>query len=252
MYGNHERPLRLFVLHHAGGSHLLYRDWPGLLPAGWDVRLLDVPGRGRLAGEPHIDDARELAAFFLRRLAGDLTGPFAFFGHSMGALVSYEMTQQLMARGGLLPVWLGLSARGGPRPQGEGTRRHELPDEELRVHLAAMGGTPLEVLRDADLWAMFAPAIRGDLKLVESWRPLPGAPALPMPVAVYGGRQDVVVPAERLAGWEPHAERFQGLRMFEGGHFYFQADPRPLLGLVAQDAAAALGPARAGSAVRPA
>ncbi|MFF6918387.1 alpha/beta fold hydrolase [Streptomyces sp. NPDC012466] len=242
MHGTHQ-PLRLYVFHHAGGSHLLYRDWPGLLPAHWDVRLMDAPGRGRLTGEPQIDDARELAGFFLRRLAADGPGPFAFFGHSMGALVAYEMAQRLAAEGRELPLWLGLSARGAPRPQGEATRRHALPDEELRLHLAAMGGTPVEVLRDADLWEMFSPAIRNDLKLVESWRPLPGTPALTMPVAVYGGTRDVVVGPERLAAWEQFAEHFQGLRMSEGGHFYFQADPRPLLDLIQRDATAALSAA---------
>jgi len=248
MYGTHGG-LRLFVFHHAGGSHLLYRDWPGLLPSSWDVRLLDAPGRGRLTGEPQIDDARTLAGFFRRRLAADLSGPFAFFGHSMGALIAYELTQQLAAEGQRLPVWLGLSARGAPRPAGDGTRRHDLPDDELRLHLAAMGGTPLEVLQDADLWEMFAPALRNDLKLVESWRPLPGAPALSMPVSVYGGDGDVVVPPERLAGWEQHCARFMGLRMFDGGHFYFQADPRTLLQQVARDATAALNaPGAAGPA----
>lgn len=244
MYGTGDG-LRLFVFHHAGGSHLLYRDWPRLLPASWDVRLLDAPGRGRLTGEPQIDDAHALAAFFRRRLAADLSGPFAFFGHSMGALIAYELTQQLAAEGHRLPVWLGLSARGAPRPQGEGTRRHALPDEELRLHLAAMGGTPLEVLRDPDLWEMFAPALRNDLRLVESWRPLPGAPDLRMPLNVYSGHGDVVVAPERLAGWEEHARRFMGLRMFDGGHFYFQADPVPLLEHVARDASAALAAARA-------
>ncbi|RII13428.1 Linear gramicidin dehydrogenase LgrE [Streptomyces sp. YIM 130001] len=238
-----QQSLRLFVFHHAGGSHLLYRDWPDRLPAHWDVRLMDAPGRGRLTGQPPIDDARELAGFFLRELAADMTGPFAFFGHSMGALVAYEMTQRLAAEGRQQPVWLGLSARGAPRPRGEDTRRHALPDDELRLHLAAMGGTPVEVLQDADLWEMFAPAIRNDLKLVESWRPLPGTPALTVPVAVYGGVGDVVVPVERLAAWEQHTERFQGLRLSEGGHFYFQSDPRRLLDMVARDANAALSAA---------
>lgn len=244
MYGTTRR-LRLFVFHHAGGSHLLYRSWPGLLPSSWDVRLPDAPGRGRLADEPPIDDARRLAGFFLDHLGADLRGPFAFFGHSMGALVAYELTRLLAAEGREQPVWLGLSARGAPRPQGDGTRRHELPDDELRVHLAAMGGTPLEVLEDPDLWGMFAPAIRNDLRLVESWRPLPGLPPLTVPVAVYGGVRDVVVAPERLADWERHAERFQGLHLFEGGHFYFQDDPGPLLARVVGHATAALEAATA-------
>ncbi|MGW0737851.1 thioesterase II family protein [Streptomyces sp. NPDC002851] len=239
MYGSTPDDLRLFVFHHAGGSHLLYREWPGLLPATWDVRLIDAPGRGRLSDEPPIDNAHRLTQFFLDRLGPELTGPFAFFGHSMGGLIAYQLALELAAQGRELPLWLGMSARSAPGEQDEGDRRHELPDAELRDHLAAMGGTPREILDDPDLWAMFAPAIRNDLKVVDTWHPAPDAPRLTMPVAAYGGRTDVVVAPRRIADWAGHCERFQGLRLFDGGHFYFQDDPRPLLDLVVRDARAA-------------
>jgi surfactin synthase thioesterase subunit len=244
--------LRLFVFHHAGGSHVSYRQWPGLLPEQWDVRLLDAPGRGRLGDLPQFDNAGRLADFFLRRLESELTGPYAFFGHSMGALVAYEMAVQLAARGGALPVWLGLSARGAPCPQGADRQYHQLPDAELQTHLELLGGTPEEVFDNPDLWALYDPLIRGDMRLVETWRPRAGTPALPVAVSAFAGRDDTSVPPGRLAGWERHTERFVGLRVLEGGHFYFQDDPRPLLGHIRQDVAAALAwattAARAGGA----
>jgi surfactin synthase thioesterase subunit len=234
--------LRLFVFHHAGGSHVPYRHWPAALPKEWDVRLLDAPGRGRLGDLPQLDDAGRLADFFLRRLQDDLQGPYAFFGHSMGALVAYEMTVRLAAKGSRLPVWLGLSARGAPLPPGEDRQHHHLPDAELQTHLELLGGTPEEVFDDPGLWALYGPLIRGDLRLVETWRPRPATPALPAAVAVsvFGGREDRSVPPERLAGWERHTGRFLGLRVLDGDHFYFQDDPGPLLGWIRRDVAAAL------------
>ncbi|MFD5703737.1 thioesterase II family protein [Streptomyces lasiicapitis] len=240
--------LRLFVFHHAGGSHVSYRQWPALLPAQWDVRLLDAPGHGRLGDLPQLDNAGRLADFFLRRLEPELQVPYAFFGHSMGALVAYEMSVRLAARGKRLPVWLGLSARAAPHHQGQDRDHHQLPDAELQTHLEVLGGTPDEVFDNPALWALYDPLIRADMRLVETWRPRPDTPALPVAVSVFGGSQDVSVPPRRLAGWERHTERFLGLRVLAGGHFYFQDDPAPLLGRIRQDVAAALAPAAAARA----
>ncbi|MEW2112247.1 thioesterase II family protein [Streptomyces albidoflavus] len=237
--------LRLFVLHHAGGSHVPYRRWPELLPEQWEVHLLDAPGRGRLGDLPPFDNAVRLADFFLRRMEPDLQSPFAFFGHSMGALVAYEMTLQLAAKGRTLPVWLGLSARGAPRPGGEERQHHQLPDAELQAHLELLGGTPDEVFDDPGLWALYDPLIRGDMRLVETWRPRPETPALPVAMSVFGGRDDTSVPPRRLAGWEQHTERFLGLQVLDGGHFYFQDDPGPLLARIRKDVAEATAPAAA-------
>ncbi|MDN0197927.1 alpha/beta fold hydrolase [Streptomyces sp. S.PNR 29] len=232
--------LRLFVFHHAGGSHVPYRQWPALLPEQWEVRLLDAPGRGRLGDLPQLHNAARLADFFRRRLKDELQGPYAFFGHSMGAVIAYELTVQLAARGQALPVWLGLSARGAPRWQGEDKQHHHLPGTELQSHLELLGGTPDEVFDHPDLWALYEPLIRGDMRLVETWRPQPGTPVLPVALSVFGGSQDTSVPAQRLAGWERHTERFLGVRLFDGGHFYFLDDPRVLLGQVCQDVDTAL------------
>ncbi|MFF9571414.1 thioesterase II family protein [Streptomyces sp. NPDC014685] len=232
--------LRLFVFHHAGGSHLLYRDWPGRFPAGWEVRLVDAPGHGLLADQPAIGDAHRLVDHFLTELDAELTGPYALFGHSMGGLVAYELTRRILAEGRTPPVWLGLSARGTPRPEGDGTRRYLLDDAGLRRELAAMGGTPAVVLEDQEMWELFGPVIRGDLRLVETWRPAPDQVPLPVPLSVFGGTGDTVAPPARLSGWADRAEHFLGLHLFEGGHFYFQPDPAALTWRITEDARRAL------------
>jgi surfactin synthase thioesterase subunit len=232
--------LRLFVLHHAGGSHLLYRNWPAGLPDTWDVRLLDAPGHGHLLDQPRITDARRLADFLLRSIEPELTCPYALFGHSMGALVTYEITRQLVDRGLPLPVWVGISARVAPQLARERSWYHELSDAELRIRLKELGGTPGGILDDPDLWAVYAPIIRGDLRLVENWHPDPDAPPLPVALSAYAGAEDRSSSPLRMAGWEEHSEHFLGLRVFDGGHFYFVDDPGPLLRQIERDATAAL------------
>ncbi|MFE1248747.1 thioesterase II family protein [Streptomyces sp. NPDC058735] len=240
--------LRLFVLHHAGGSHTLYRHWPAGLPDTWDVRLLDAPGHGLLLDQPPIPDAGRLADFLLRRIEPEPACPWALFGHSMGALLTYEITRRAVDRGMPPPVWAGVSARAAPRWARRGSGYHELPDAELRTRLKRLGGTPDGVFDDPDLWALFDPIIRADLRLVETWRPTPGAGPLPVALSAFAGVGDHAAPPSRMAGWEEHTERFLGLRVFGGGHFYFLDDPRPLLRQIERDASAAL---EAAGATRP-
>ncbi|MEW2371529.1 alpha/beta fold hydrolase [Streptomyces sp. NPDC006656] len=244
--------LRLFVLHHAGGSHLPYRHWPAGLPDTWDVRLLDAPGHGFFLDLPPFTDAGRLAEFLLDGVEAELTCPYALFGHSMGALVAYEMTRRAAARGLPLPVWIGVSARTAPQPAGPAEPYHELPDAQLRRRLELLGGTPEGIFDDPELWAVFAPVIRADLRLVEQWRPAPGAGPLPVALSAYAGAADAHASPARMAGWARHTERFLGLRVLDGGHFYFQGDPRPLLRLIERDATTALeaaGAAPAGAAL---
>ncbi|MFF1493620.1 thioesterase II family protein [Streptomyces sp. NPDC058304] len=238
--------LRLFVLHHAGGSHLLYRHWPAELPDTWDVTLLDAPGHGLLLDQPQIADAGRLADHLLRIIEPGLTGgPYALFGHSMGALLTYEITRRAVDRGLPLPVWIGVSARTAPQPAGPRNRYHQLPDAELRTRLKLLGGTPDAVFDDPDLWALFEPVIRADLRLVETWRPAPGAGPLPVALSAYAGGEDHSASPARMTGWEEHTEHFLGLRVFDGGHFYFQDDPGPLLRQIERDATTALAAAGA-------
>lgn len=108
--------VRLFLLHHAGGSHLLYRGWTRLFPDDWDICLLDAPGRGNAQALPLIADGAGLVAYFGEALAPLMDRPFAFFGHSVGARVAYGLTHHLADTGRRLPLWLGVSSFRAPSP----------------------------------------------------------------------------------------------------------------------------------------
>ncbi|MFG2313280.1 thioesterase II family protein [Streptomyces sp. NPDC048566] len=241
-----EPRVRLFVFHHAGGSHLSYRDWASHFPADWEVHVPDAPGRGPRDDRPVPGDAAALVASHLSTLRRRLTGPFAFFGHSLGALIAYELTRRLVEEGRTPPIWLGVSARsplhaghetapqgaGGPRARGtaadaarttDGVRpgRHLLSDDDLRREVGSMGGTAPEVLAHPQLWELFAPVIRADLRINETWHPPVAAAPLPVPLSVFGGTEDRVTPPHLLGGWSDASRAFLGLRLFDGGHFYF-------------------------------
>ncbi|MGW2377499.1 thioesterase II family protein [Kitasatospora sp. NPDC001683] len=222
--------LRLFLFHHAGGSHLLYRGWEQLFPGDWELCLVDAPGRGRLSDRPALTDADELTDFLERELAPWLDRPYAFFGHSMGALVAYELAGRLARPGRRAPLWLGLSSCGAPSTgHGAGpSARHHLSDAELRDWLRAVGATPPAVLDDDLLWRVFAPTFRNDFALVDTWRPDLAAEPLPVALSAFGGGADLLVDRPRLAAWERHTRDYRGLHVYQGDHFYL-ADHRHLV-----------------------
>ncbi|MFI9648101.1 thioesterase II family protein [Streptomyces sp. NPDC052040] len=230
--------VRLFGFHHAGGSSSVFQPWRRLLPDGWELRALDAPGHGTLMGQRPIDDLDALLAHFLDVVPDEPEVPYAFFGHSMGGIVAYELTRRLVAEGRVPPVWVGVSACRAPGTPLTAVR-HTLDDEGLRRHVAALGGTPAQLLENPALWGIFSPLIRADLRLVETWRSAAGR-ELRVPLSVFGAREDSAVPTEQLAAWAGQSAAFLGTRLFDGGHFYFVADPAPLLTEVVRDVRTAL------------
>ncbi|WP_263163940.1 thioesterase II family protein [Streptomyces sp. SCSIO ZS0520] len=239
--------VRLFCFHHAGGSHLLYRGWEAHFPADWELCLLDAPGRGSLLGEPPLDSGARLVDFFHTQLTAWTDRPYALFGHSMGALIAYELTRRLVREGRRPPLWTGLSSCGAPTPRSPRTPgRHEFTDPQLRDWLRTLGATPDEVLDDPWLWQTFAPVFRSDFALVDTWHTAPETAPLPVALSAFGGTEDTLVPRARLAAWARHTRRLHGPHMYSGGHFYLRRHHRSLARRITE-AVTAARPTPAGS-----
>ncbi|MDT0321414.1 thioesterase domain-containing protein [Streptomyces millisiae] len=219
---------RLFLFHHAGGSHLLYRGWAEHFPQDWDLCLLEAPGRGHLQALPLIDDCDRLVDYFHTAIAPLLGQPFGFFGHSMGALIAYQLTRRLHHQGGPLPTWLGVSAYGAPRAGADDSHPHLMPDDELRGWLRSVGGSPPQLLDNDDVWHKFAPVFRSDFTLVDTWAPPRSPEPLPVPLSVFAGRHDKLIGEDRLLAWRAFTTHFRGLERYEGDHFYLMKHPQLL------------------------
>lgn len=214
---------RLFLLHHAGGSHLLYRSWAEHFPEDWELCLLEAPGRGHLQALPLIDELDRLVDYFHTAIAPLLDRPFAFFGHSMGALIAYQLTRRLLRQGDPLPTWLGVSAYGAPRGEADAdadSHPHLMSDDELRGWLRSVGGSPPQLLDNDDVWHKFAPVFRSDFTLVDTWAPPRNPEPLPVPLSVFAGRHDKLISENRLLAWRAFTTHFRGLASYEGDHFY--------------------------------
>jgi surfactin synthase thioesterase subunit len=228
-----DRPrLRLFCLHHAGAGASAYREWQQHFDAG-DVEVVpvQVPGReGRFTEPPEtsIDRlAERLVQPVLDRAAGT---PYAFFGHSMGAVLGYHLSRVLTGLG-RAPAHLFVSAYVPPHIR-RSTGIHLLPDPSFVEHIARLEGTPPDVLDHPALLELLLPTLRADFVCCETYEYVAGAP-LPVPITAFGGTGDPGVPVACLERWGELSEGPFALRTFDGGHFYLVDDRAAVLAEVA-------------------
>ncbi|GAA3155415.1 alpha/beta fold hydrolase [Planomonospora alba] len=210
---------RLICFAHAGGSATAYRDWPALLPETVELYGVQLPGRADRYGEPLPESLDALAAAVTEELVPLLDRRFALFGHSMGALVAYEVTRLLEERG-LGPARLFASGCAAPHERPEyDFSGHD--DDALVAQLTRLGGTESEILAHEELREIVLPYVRGDFRLVDAHRHRPGPP-LRTPVSALVGDADPVVTPAQAGSWETLTAADFSLTVFPGGHFYLQ------------------------------
>jgi medium-chain acyl-[acyl-carrier-protein] hydrolase len=228
-----EPTLRLFCLPYAGGGASIYRTWSRVLPPEIEVRPIQLPGRGKRFREPPMRRLEDVCPLIADMLVGVLERPFALFGHSMGALVAYGLALELAARGGPAPTMLIVSARQAPHLPSGRPPVHDLPDAEFRRWLHQLGGTPPEVFADDELMELVLPLLRADAALSESARIPNPPPEVGCPVVALGASDDPEVAPDALAQWRAIAKEEFTLRLFTGGHFYFDRNNGALLATIA-------------------
>jgi len=159
--------------------------------------------------------------------------PFAFFGHSLGALIGYELARQLRGEGELQPAHLFVSACRAPHLPDPDPPIHILPEPEFVATLRRLNGTPEPVLRHAELMQMLLPILRADFEVFETYRHANGA-LLECPIAAFGGLADRKVREGELTAWRERTRSRFTLRMFPGDHFFLHSARTPLLQSIAQ------------------
>lgn len=233
--------VRLFCFPYSGAAASIYYPWAEMLPPNIEVCPVQLPGHGTRLREPLATRLAPQVEAVAAGLTPALDRPFAFFGHSMGALISFELARYLRRLGRPGPVHLFVSGHGAPHLPDRNPPLHGLPEPEFVAKLRELNGTPEEVLRHEELLQLLIPVLRADFAVCETYV-YQAEPPLPCPISAYGGLADGYVNREELAAWqEQTASRFS-LRMFPGDHFYLnQASNRAhLLTALARDLLASL------------
>jgi len=207
---------RLFWFPHAGGGTSQVKCLPSICP----VRL---PGRESRLGEAPFESMAALVAALADAIDGYLAQPFAFFGHSMGAAMAFELVRLLRARGKALPEFLIASAARAPQ-----FRRNHVPPppptgEQFAGELRRLEGIPAEVLDDPVLMRAILPALKADAALYRNYV-YAEDPPLACPIRAWGGDAGPNVRREHLEAWAEQTTASFAVRLFPGGHFYLQTN----------------------------
>ncbi|MBD2681692.1 MULTISPECIES: thioesterase II family protein [Nostoc] len=231
---NPQANLRLFCFPYAGGSSMIFRTWSNSLPRNVEVCAVEYPGRGRQIKSAPIAKLQPLVKAIASSALPYLDKPFAFFGHSMGGLVSFELTRLLRLEYNLKPFHLFISARRAPQIPPTKPPIHGLPEAELLEELRTLNGTPKAVLENPELMQIFLPFLRADFAVLETYNYTPQQP-LDCPITIFGGWQDKEVSHEALQAWREQTTATCSLQMFDGDHFFIHPYQNSLLKLISQE-----------------
>ncbi|MFI7075460.1 thioesterase II family protein [Micromonospora sediminicola] len=224
------RRFRLFCFPHAGAGAGYFAEWPALLPPEVELVAVQLPGREDRLTEPaptSLDMTVRTVAVALRPY---LQGSYAFFGHSGGALLAFELARLLRKRR-LRPQHLFVSGQPAPDSPAGVPRIHSLPDEQFRHELIRLDGMSADVVADEQLMRLLLPTLRADFTLWENYRYRP-EPPLDSAITVLGGDADERAPIDSLHAWRAHTTRACTVRTFPGGHFYLNQAADEITGAI--------------------
>ena len=233
-----DRLAKLFCFPWAGGGALPYRVWREALSGASAVVPVRLPGRETRAGEAAFERMEPLVEALLEQIRPYTDRPYSFFGHSMGAGISFELARALRRAGLPLPASLHVSGARAPQyrlnhvPPPEPTMRDFI--EELR----RLEGFPPSVLNNPELLKLALPALLGDARLYRRYRYEPGE-ALAVPLFAYGGEADPNVTRAHLQAWSEQTSKSFRCAEFRGGHFYLETSQAALLAALKADLALA-------------
>ena len=213
---------RLFCFPYAGAGALAYRPWIAPLSPAVSVCPVRLPGRETRINEEPLQSMAALVKAIDAAITPYLDHPFAFFGHSMGAAIAFELARSLNRHGKTLPAALYVSGARAPQFRLNWMPPPPPDDRELLDQLRRLDGIPSEVLENPQVMEYALPVLRADTTLFRNYV-YAAEPPLPLPIFAYGGRSDPNVTAEHVEAWRNQTTAAFVRREFEGGHFFINS-----------------------------
>lgn len=227
--------IRLICFPYAGGGALSFRAWrDSKLLADVEVCPVELPGRGARLNEPPFTLLIPMAQSVLKGLLPLLDRPFVFFGHSMGAMIAFELARLLRAEGKAGPRHLFVSACRAPHLAHTETVSYDWPEEEFKKELRRLRGTSESVLSQPELMRLMLPLLRADFAITQTYE-YQTDQALECGISVYGGLEDEDLRRDDLEGWRDHTAGPYKLRLFPGDHFFLSSSQTLLLRVLTQE-----------------
>jgi surfactin synthase thioesterase subunit len=235
--------VRLFCIPYAGAGPSIFRSWQADVLDGIQICGVHLPGRGDRFTEPPFTRLSPLIDALAESIRPFLDVPIAFFGHCMGALISFELARRLRDEGSQ-PIHLVVSALPGPSLLGEMRPLYDLPDAEFVSSLIALNGIPAELLEHRDLLNAMLPTLRADFELCETYQYRAGLP-LQCRLSAYCGGRDPRCPTSLVDSWRGETVGKFASRCFPGDHFFIDSARAAVLSAISIDLLGALYTQRA-------
>lgn len=220
--------LRLFCFPYAGGAASTFSSWSTSLTSEIEICPIELPGHGYRIAERPFNRLEPLIKELAHALLPYLDKPFAFFGHSMGGLISFELARLLRQDYNLSPTHLFISGRHAPQIPESKPPIHHLDEPKFINELGRLNGTPKAVLENTELMELFLPVLRADFAAIETYVYTP-KPRLNCPITVLGGLQDYEISCEDLEAWREQTNANFSMQMFQGDHFFINSNQSTLL-----------------------
>jgi surfactin synthase thioesterase subunit len=230
--------IRLFCFPYAGAGASTFFAWAELLPKGVELCAVQLPGRENRIGEKPLTSVQAIVQEAAAGLLPFLDRPVALFGHSMGALIAFELANHWEQHRQVDLRHLFVSGHDAPQLPAARKTMHLLPDGEFLRELMRINGMAPEILADENLMEILLPVLRADFRVAETYRCAEGARRLSCPISALGGLKDEFVSPDRLAAWRGLARSAFSQHLFPGDHFYIRSDRGHLIGLMAKKLAA--------------
>lgn len=214
------------------------------MPSFIEVCPVELPGHGQRFAEAPLYQIEPLVRAAAQGLQPYLDRPFALFGHSLGALVSFELARYLRKAGAASPAALFVSGHSAPQLSHYNEPVHSLSDDDLIRRIRGMKGTDDYVLDHPELRALLIPVFRSDFSICETYTFKPDAP-LDCPIFAFGGLEDDMVPENEIEAWRVHTSRTFSMQMLPGDHFFINTSRQALQQYIGRDLALVLRAAAA-------
>ena len=229
-----EAKLRLFCFPYSGAGASIFRSWLSNFPAEIEVCPVRLPGREERLTESPYSSLMTLVPILANALLPDLDRPFVFFGHSMGALLAFELSRYLKNCMNLVPLHLFVSAHAAPHLPRSEDPIHNLPEEQFISKLREMNGTADAVFASLELRQILLPLLRADFSMCETYQFIPGE-KLDCSISAFGGLQDAYIQRSDLEAWSSQTRGLFKLRMFPGDHFFITKNPFLLIEVISRE-----------------
>jgi len=224
--------IKLFCFPYAGGSAVVYTKWKRLLEPFVELRPIELAGRGRRMNEPLYNNLDDVIEDVYHLIKHEITNaPYALFGHSMGALIAYELAQKIKDNGLPQPLHIFFSGRSAPHVRREDEKQyHLMEDDTFKKEVMELGGTPPEFFEHAELRNIFLPLLKKDFAIAETEITTHIRP-FDHDITILVGKDDDLT-AEQCDGWKQHTKQICTIHYFEGGHFFLHNAMEQLTDLI--------------------